>query len=198
MIDVLEIVEEDGKSLDQRAEAGALLDSVQSFEFVFILPLMKNILGITSELSQALQRKDQDIVNAMKLVSVSKQRLQAMRDDGWHSLLNVVSLFCEKHNVVIPNMIDIFQKHGRSRRKMEKVSNLHHFQVELFYQAIDQHIQELNNRFTEANTELLLCVACLSPRDSFVAFDKEKLIRLAQFYPSEFSHVELLVLDSQL
>jgi hypothetical protein len=56
----------------------------------------------------------------------------------------------------------------------------------------------LNNRFTEANTELFLCVACLSPRHSFSAFDKGRLIRLAQFYPSEFSPVELLALDCQL
>ena len=56
----------------------------------------------------------------------------------------------------------------------------------------------MNNRFTEVNTKLLLCVACLSPKVSFLAFDKEKLNRLAQFYPSEFSCVELLALDSQL
>ena len=49
----------------------------------------------------------------------------------------------------------------------------------------------------EVNTELLLCVAFLSPRDSFFAFDKERLIRLTQFYLSEFSPVQLLTLDSQ-
>ena len=45
---------------------------------------MKNILGITNELLIALQKKkkkNQDIVNAMDLVKVSKQRLQVMRDD---------------------------------------------------------------------------------------------------------------------
>nr|KYP44907.1 Zinc finger MYM-type protein 1 [Cajanus cajan] len=197
-IDVLEIVEEDGMSLAQKGETCALLNSMQTFEFVFTLHLMKNILGITHELSQALQRSDQDIVNAMKLVSVSKQRLQAMRDDGWSSLLNNVSSFCENHNIVVLNMNDTFQTQGRSRRRVEKVSNLHHFQVELFFQVIDQQLQELNNRFTEANTELLLCVACLNPRDSFSAFDKEKLIRFAQFYSSEFSPIELLALDNQL
>ena len=40
---------------------------MQSFEFIFILHLMKNILGITHELSQALQRSDQDIVNANEI-----------------------------------------------------------------------------------------------------------------------------------
>ena len=56
----------------------------------------------------------------------------------------------------------------------------------------------MNNRFTEVNTELLLCVACLIPKDIFYAFDKEKLIRLPQFYPSEFFPIQLLALDSQL
>ncbi|XP_029148316.1 uncharacterized protein [Arachis hypogaea] len=59
-------------------------------------------------------------------------------------------------------------------------------------------IRKLNNRFTEVNTELLLCIACLNPRHSFLAFDKEKLIQLAQFYPLEFSSTQLLALDSQL
>ena len=43
---------------------------------------MKAIWGITNELSQLLQKKDQDIVNAMSLVKVSKERLQKLRDNG--------------------------------------------------------------------------------------------------------------------
>jgi hypothetical protein len=61
---------------------------------------------------------------------------------------------------------------------MEKVSNLHHFQVQLFYEVIDRQIHELNNHFTKVNTKLLFCVAWLSPRHSFSAFDKGRLIRL--------------------
>nr|XP_028952674.1 zinc finger MYM-type protein 1-like [Malus domestica] len=68
ILDVLEVKADDGLSSQQRC-------SMQSFDFVFNLHLMKYILGITNELSQALQRKDHDIVNAMKLVEfVSKGR----------------------------------------------------------------------------------------------------------------------------
>ena len=95
-------------------------------------------------------------------------------------------------------MDDTYETFKKSKRSSEKVSNLHYFQIQFFYQAIDRQLQELNNHFSEVNTELLLCVSCLSPRDSFSAYDKEKLIRLAQFYPSEFSPVQLLALDSQL
>ncbi|XP_075649621.1 uncharacterized protein LOC142620071 [Castanea sativa] len=57
-------------------------------------------------------------------------------------------------------------------------------------------LQELNSRFE--NSELLLCVACLNPDNLFSAFNKEKLIRLAQFYPSDFSTVQVSSLDNQL
>ena len=79
-IDVLEIIQDNGLHSDQRVEASFLMESVQSFEFAFSLHLMKNVLGITNELSLALQKKDQDIVNAITFVQVSKQRLQMMRD----------------------------------------------------------------------------------------------------------------------
>ena len=59
-------------------------------------------------------------------------------------------------------------------------------------------LQELNSRFNESSTNLLLCVICLSPSDSFLAFDKEKLVHLAQFYPKEFSSLELMILSDQL
>ncbi|KAJ8768088.1 hypothetical protein K2173_021028 [Erythroxylum novogranatense] len=144
IVDVLEIIMEEGTTSEKKGEAYALLDSIQSYEFVFSLHLMKKILGITNELSQALQRKDQDIINAISFIKVSKQRLQMMRDDGWQLLFDETSSF-----------------------------------LELFYTVIDMQLQELNNRFNEVNTKLLICVACLNPSDSFYAFDKQKLIQLA-------------------
>nr|KYP43633.1 hypothetical protein KK1_034913 [Cajanus cajan] len=44
-----------------------LLNPMQTFEFVFTLHLMKNILRITHELSQALQRSDQDILKCYEI-----------------------------------------------------------------------------------------------------------------------------------
>ncbi|XP_028110673.1 zinc finger MYM-type protein 1-like [Camellia sinensis] len=127
VIDVLEMILEDGSNSEQRAEANVLLDLIQSFEFVFNLHLTKTILAITSELSQALQRKDQDIVNAMNL-----------------------------HEIDVPQMDDMFVARGRKRRNAKEITNLHHYRAELFYTVLDMHIQELNARFIESNTELLL------------------------------------------
>ena len=56
IVNVLEIIEEDDLS-DQKVEAWSIMRSILSFEFVFTLHLMKNILGITNELSIAMQKK---------------------------------------------------------------------------------------------------------------------------------------------
>ena len=198
VIEVLGIIVDDGSNKEQRYEATNLLESMQSFNFIFSLHLMRTILGITNELSQALQRKDQDIVNVMTLVKVCKQQFQMMRDNGWSSLLDQVFYFCERHNIDISSKNDTFLTQGRPRRKAHEITILHHYQVELFYVVINMQLQELNSCFTEVNTKLLLCVACLNPCDSFIVFDKQKLLRLAQFYPQDFSPIELMILNNQL
>jgi hypothetical protein len=86
---------------------------------------MKNVLGITNDLSQALQQKDQDILNTMKLVEISKLRLQVMREDGWNSLLGEVSKFCTKNNIAVLNMNEFYQP--QSRQKTQGMKNLHHY-----------------------------------------------------------------------
>ncbi|XP_048425917.1 zinc finger MYM-type protein 1-like [Pyrus x bretschneideri] len=196
ILDVLEVIADDRVSSQQRCEANHLLDSMQLFDFVFNLHLMKDILGITNELSQALQRKDQDIVNAMKLVGVGKQRLEIMRKSGWDSLLSEVSEFCLKHNIDVPNKDDMFLSRRRGQRKAQAVTNMHHYRVGIFYVVLDWQLQELNNRFNETNSELLLCLACLCPVDFFSDFDSQKLLRLDQFYPKDFSMNELVILKA--
>ncbi|CAI0434139.1 unnamed protein product [Linum tenue] len=202
LIECLDIIIWEGNS-DAKADASCLLRLVQNFDFVFILKMMIGVLSITSELSSTLQRKDQDIVNAMHLVRGAKFRLQEMRDKGWDSLLDSVFSFCNKESLPIVNMDDLYFPLGRLRRKSEEITNLHHYKVELFYTIVDMQLQELNSRFDEINTELLCCVACLNPDDSFADFDKEKLLKLATFYPNEFSkddisHLDLHQLDAYI
>ena len=119
-----------------------------------------------------------------------------MRDDEWVSLLTEVSSFCTTHDIPILNMDEIFVVNRRPRRNTQQNTNLHHYCVKLFYTVIDMQLQELNNRFSETNINLLLCMACLNPSDSFVAFDKEKLIGLAKFYAYDFIVIDILALDS--
>ena len=56
VVDVLEIIEKEG-FFNQKVEARSIMRSILFFEFIFALYLMKNILGITNELSIALKKE---------------------------------------------------------------------------------------------------------------------------------------------
>jgi hypothetical protein len=100
----VENIVEDSLYSEQRAEANILIQPLQTFEFAFNLHLMKSVLEITNELFQALQTKDQDILNTMKLVKVSRQRLQAMREEGWNFLFEeVFCVLCQKQYCCLQN-----------------------------------------------------------------------------------------------
>ena len=198
IVDVLEEIANDKIATDQRDNAYISLGLLQSFDYIFSLHLMKIVLGFSHELSQALQRDDQDIVNAMDLVNICKRKLQDLRDNGWDSILNQVLIFCGKENIIVPNMSEQHVCKGKSKRKSPEITNLHYYRFDFFCEVIDLQLQELNNRFNEGNTELLLCIACLSPYNTFSAFNKERLMLLASFYPTDFSTTELLLLESQL
>eukprot|EP00258_Populus_trichocarpa_P045430 XP_024461449.1 zinc finger MYM-type protein 1 [Populus trichocarpa] len=115
VLDVLEIIREDGMNSEQRTEAVVLTDIMESFNFVFMLHCLRRILAVTNEFSQALQRKDQDIENAMSLLKTSKEQFKMMRENDWESLLEEVSSFCIKHDIDILNMDDEYKFRGRSR-----------------------------------------------------------------------------------
>ncbi|CAI9259508.1 unnamed protein product [Lactuca saligna] len=62
---VLEDLGKDNSDRDRKAEALRILRLLKSFDFVFCLHLMVDILRVTDHLNTTLQRKDHDIVNTM-------------------------------------------------------------------------------------------------------------------------------------
>ncbi|VVA38852.1 PREDICTED: zinc finger MYM-type 1, partial [Prunus dulcis] len=145
---VLKLIIEDG-STDNIGEANRSLRDIQSFEFVFCLFFMRSILGVTNDLSQALQRKDQDLGNAMTLVKDCKDQLQRMRENAFEALLDQVSSFCGKHDIEVPNMDDAYVAQWRSHRRAPRITHLHHYRVDIFIQIIEWQLAELNHRFSE-------------------------------------------------
>ncbi|XP_049931919.1 uncharacterized protein LOC116247624 [Nymphaea colorata] len=182
----------------KRINAVLLLQRLQGFEFVFCLHLMFRVLGLTNELSEALHENDQKVVHVMSLVAASKQGLQNMRDNGWDSLVNEISIFCKKFDILIPDLEDLCTVKGQPRRVADRITCLRRYCDEVFYTIIDLQLQELNAHLTESNVEFLISVACLSPKHSFSTFDKDKLVHLAHLYPKDFCGADLDKLEKQL
>ncbi|KAH7650649.1 Ribonuclease H-like protein [Dioscorea alata] len=181
ILEVLQNVHDDGASNDNRGIVASLIDKMENYKFVFVMYLMRRLLGMTNELSLALQQKDQNIVQAMRLIEAAKARLQHFRETGWKEFLGEVTSFCKENSIDVPNMEDNMPIRGRSRREGQFITHFHHYRVEIF-----------------SSTELLLLVSCLDPRDSFSKFNIHKLLRLAEMYPQDFSMTERMMLEDQL
>jgi cell division protein FtsL len=90
---VVEIIREDMMNSEQKTKVVVLIGIMESFNFVFMLHCLRRILVVTNKFSQALQRKDQDIENAITLLKTSKEQFKMMRENDWESLLEEVSSF---------------------------------------------------------------------------------------------------------
>ena len=100
-----------------------------SFEFVFILCMMREILGITEGLGQALQKRSQDIVNVVRLVFATKECLRQLRsDNGWEEFFCIVVEFCVNHGTEIPDMKETYIMHGgRARHQPDHFTKEQYF-----------------------------------------------------------------------
>ncbi|RCW19135.1 hypothetical protein GLYMA_12G115000v4 [Glycine max] len=87
---IIEVLEEVGKdtSFEKYGETMLLLDVLQSFDFIFMLYMMR----------------DQDLLNALSLVKATKEELQEMRNDGWEELISKVMEICNKHDIDVPDL----------------------------------------------------------------------------------------------
>jgi hypothetical protein len=190
VVEVLRSVSNDRKiSVYTRGDASGALKMLLSFDFVFILHLMKEIMTITDVLCQALQQKSLDILNALRLVSTTKELIQDLRDNGWESLFEKVKSFCIKHEIELSDMSRRYVDLIKSRNKHDNTTIEHHYRVDMFATIIDQQLKELNARFGEQSTKLLTLSIVLDPRDS--SFSISKICTLVKkFYPADFSDQE--------
>jgi hypothetical protein len=119
----------DGSLGSIRADADTSFSYLSSFEFIFILCLTKEIFEITEVLGQAVQKKSQDIVNAVRLVSSTKECLQQLRsDDGYQEFVDKVIEFCVIHSIDIPDFEDTYiLRGGRARHQPDQLTKEHYF-----------------------------------------------------------------------
>jgi hypothetical protein len=108
-----------------------------------------------------------------------------------------VKIFYERNEIEVPDMDKEINVRGTSRRRKQKVTNMHYYHVEIFLVAIDAILTEMNHRFSETSSELLVCMASLNPRNSS-NFDVDKLVRLAEIYAEDFDIGDLAVLPNKL
>ncbi|CAN6553257.1 unnamed protein product [Malus baccata var. baccata] len=187
---------ETGRGLNQENSLMRPCDTRWNSHYGTIVSIIVMFEAVVEVLEWIKDDTDQD--NFGETMEVCKQRLQSLRDDDFGDLLDDVQKFCQEHDIVVPNMEDLHFVPGKSRRKAPRLTNFHYYHVDLYFQVLDTHLKELNDRFNEVNTKLLLCMVCLSPVNNFAYFDKVKIVRLSQLYPQDFDRMDLMNLPIQL
>ncbi|KAG6730512.1 hypothetical protein I3842_01G083800 [Carya illinoinensis] len=134
---------------------------VASKEVVF------EIMGITDVFCQVLQQKSQDILNAMNMVSTTK-----------------------KFDIDIPELCSRYVQ-GRGRHQRDHITIEHHYHFEIFNVTIDFQMQELDNKFGEGTTKLLILSSALDLKDGYKSFNIDDICCLVEeYYPLDFSENE--------
>nr|GMD28065.1 zinc finger MYM-type protein 1-like [Ipomoea batatas] len=179
-----------------RGDADAPYEVMTSFEFVFIMHLMRKVLEISNILCQALQLQSQDILNAMHLVTSTKLLIQKLRDSGWDELVSSVKSFFENVNITVPDFdAQYIVRRGRARHQQDELTIGHHYKVDIFNAVIDSQLQELNNRFDDKAMELIILSSSLDPKEMRISFRIDDICKLVEkFYPQDFADYEILQL----
>ncbi|XP_074591086.1 uncharacterized protein LOC141846975 [Curcuma longa] len=144
--------------------------------------------------------KQQDLVNVVRLVKSTRQRLQRMRDEGWDKFFNEVITFCGNHGVDVPNMNDIhILRGGRQRHQADQFTNEHFYRVEIFLVTIDTQVQEIDLKFNDKVMDLLTLMLMLLPTCESYPVDISKVCQCVQkYYPDDFTALEIAALENQL
>ncbi|PRQ22643.1 putative HAT dimerization domain, ribonuclease H-like domain-containing protein [Rosa chinensis] len=166
------------------------------FDFVFCLLLMHDVMRITDFLCQSLQKKAIDILNALNFLSITKSKLQDMREDGWDNLIMKVASFCCEYDIIMPDMSAPYKKGIRACE--QNITNEHYYRVNILNAVIDFQLAELDSRFQDNSLELLVLSATFDPRDNFVSFKSEDVSNLAlKFYSQDFTSSDMFAVDME-
>ncbi|XP_021990030.1 uncharacterized protein LOC110886524 [Helianthus annuus] len=128
-------------------------------------------------------------MNAVELVSSTKNQLEKFRLDGFNEFLEKVNSFCDMYELEVKKLDDEYVNPRWPRRKTN-ITNRHYYEYDCFNAVLDLKIQEFGNRFNEVTSKLLVCMSCLSPCDNISAFDIPNIPKLAEKYPYDFIEEE--------
>ncbi|KAL6508753.1 hypothetical protein OROHE_021312 [Orobanche hederae] len=123
-----------------------------------------------------------------------------MKDERWDDLLCLVKSFCQIRNIDIPDLSSsYFSRGARARNEHSDHTFEHHYRVNIFYEAINCQLMELDHRFSDSSMELLRLASTLDPKHAYETFRSADVCQLVEkFYPEDFSDHEKTIMKMQL
>ncbi|KAL6526304.1 hypothetical protein OROMI_029944 [Orobanche minor] len=123
-----------------------------------------------------------------------------MKDENWNDLLSVVKSFCQVRDIDIPDLSSSYRNRGpHARNEQSDHTFEHYYRVDIFYEAINYQLMELDHRFSDSAMELLRLASSLDPKNAYETFRSVDVIQVMEkFYREDFSDHEKIILKMQL
>ncbi|XP_039115769.1 zinc finger MYM-type protein 1-like [Dioscorea cayenensis subsp. rotundata] len=156
------------------------------------------VIMIVNTVGASRKRKDQLRQHHYDRLVEQLERVEIVSGRGKHqesSLARPGDTHWESHYTTIPQLISMWTS------VLDVLQNVHDDGASNDHRSIaviDLISQEMQNRFTETSTELLLLLSCLDPKDSFSKFNIYKLLHLAELYFEDFTMTERMMLEDQV
>lgn len=151
------------------SDANSLIKSVQGFEFVFCLKLMKQVLQLTNSLSVHFQKKNANYSTVGILTNATLMELESLRsDDNFNLFWTETKQFATNENIQLP---DIPRKRKIPSRlgggEVTTINNISsYFKVNIYFPVLDIIISDIKTKFEENNIKTLNALqSCLINRN---------------------------------
>jgi len=153
---------------DTTSMAKNLISVIISFQFVVVLIPMRKIFSVTTEVSNYLQSKSIDFMQAIKMVNDAKKRLQVLRTDkGCTEIIDTAKEFATKNNLV---QCDFKVVRARKKKMMPGelsrdellCSPTDFFRCNVCFKVLDAIITSIDMRFNDSQ-EIFKDLSLLTP-----------------------------------
>ncbi|CAH1722585.1 zinc finger MYM-type protein 1-like [Aphis gossypii] len=140
-------------------EASSLLKSIETFDFIFCLNLLKFVFNETNILSKYLQTQS---INYSSVRLMAQQTINTFKDSRTQDKFN--SLWIETQDIVekydleeakLPRERKIPMKIGGGRSQQNSINIKDYYLINIFYVVLDIIIVDIEERFKENNLTLL-------------------------------------------
>ncbi|XP_050064395.1 zinc finger MYM-type protein 1-like isoform X3 [Aphis gossypii] len=158
------------------SNASIIKSICSTFTFVVTLIFMKNVFSITTPLSNYLQSKSLDFIEALRLVNNAKENLLSMRSDiKYKKIIDEAKQFCETHDLPEKDF-KIIRLKKRKRQIDENIKEVNlnslyeNYKISTYFMALDKIITSFTSRFSGAQN-ILKDLSLFSP-ERLIEFGK--------------------------
>lgn len=184
-------IENESFSREAAAKAHGLSNSICQFQFIVSLFVLSDMLSITLNLSETLQKKEIDLSKAVKKISAILENVSLKRssaNEHFAEIYKEAKIFSDK--IKVPEDVPRTCKLQVGRSNITYSSAEEYYRRSIYVPYLDDFSSSLKERF-ESHQETVASLQCVLP-EFCVLNDFESLEPAFHFYEADLSYKEVV------